>query len=126
MLERRQYPRIEISLPATVKTADGEKLQPKAVNIAHGGVELACDHPTAAKLVPALHLPNPSKTPPIDVILPLPMADGSEPSLECRGAIISLRRLSQDEYRLSVQFHDITEVMQDHLYAFLEQCINPA
>ncbi len=109
-----------------VKTAGGETLQPKAVNIAHGGVELACDHPTAAKLVPALHLPNPSKTPPIDIRLPLPMADGSEPSLECRGAIISLRRLSQDEYRIAVQFHELTESIQENLYAFLEQCIHSA
>ncbi len=125
MLERRQYPRIEISLPATVKTAGGETIQTKAVNIAHGGVELACDNPTALKLVPALHLANPSQTPPVDISMPLTMADGEEPSLNCRGAIVSLRRLSQDDYRIAVQFQELAEEIQRHLYAFLEECIHP-
>ncbi len=126
MLERRQYPRIEISLPATVRTAGGETIHTKAVNIAHGGVELACDNPTALKLVPALHLANPSQTPPVDLRLPLTMADGEEPDLKCRGAIVSLRRLSQDDYRIALQFQELAEEMQKHLYAFLEECIHAA
>jgi c-di-GMP-binding flagellar brake protein YcgR len=123
MVERRQYPRCSVSLPIQVMAKDGESLEVQAVNLSHGGMELGCAPSTATEIVPALYHAHPSTTPPINMRLRLPMADGSDASLHCRGAVVALRRVSQQEYRISVQFIELSQEQQVRLFGFLEQCI---
>jgi len=122
MVERRQFPRCSVSLPIRVRTEGGKSLEVRALNLSHGGIELGCGPSTASEIVPALYHAHPSTTPPINMRLRLPVADGSEASFDCRGTVVALRRLSQEEYRISVQFLELTEDMQHDLFRYLEQC----
>lgn len=118
--ERRQSPRYEIDMSADIVIDAGEVLTVNTRNISSNGLQIICDawvtdaiEPRGIQSYATSHLR-------FKVIVKLPIADDVEKLyVNCR--IISVQRLSQDEYMLNVAFVNFENNTESTLNKFIAQ-----
>jgi hypothetical protein len=72
--EHRQFRRLPLALPVTLRDAQGELCAARLVDLSPTGLRLDCDEATARRLLPAGGVPEPGREPILQVLLELPNA----------------------------------------------------
>lgn len=119
-VERRIYKRFETDLPVIVQSDDGEQLEFRATNLSLAGMELRSDRWNVTRVVPKGEKLTPDQSPVVRTQLELPQADGGNRKIviDCRIALV--RRVSEQEYYLHMQY----EFFQGNGFDELEQFVD--
>lgn len=122
-LERRLYKRFESDQPVTFIKSGGESLPARAANISLAGIQVHCDRWTITQLSPGLE--RIASGQPVELIVKFELpAQGKRPAIPVQATCkaVALRRLSEDEYQLSLTYtffegtgyHDLEKFIDFH------------
>lgn len=118
--DRRQSPRYEIKLTVDIVLADGNTVTVDSSNISGSGLQIVCDSWVTNEIEPrgiqnfsVMHLR-------LKLITELPI-EGSSKKFYANCRIMSVQRMSQDEYILNLAFIDFENGSERVLDEFLEQ-----
>ena len=118
--ERRQSPRYELEMPADIVLQDGEALTVSTRNISNSGLQIICDAWVTDAIEPRGIQSHATSHLRFKLIMKLPIADNAEKLyVNCR--LISVQRLSQDEYMLNVAFINFENNTESTLNKFIGQ-----
>ena len=118
--ERRQSPRYEISLPIDFVLSNGNIITVNTRNISSYGLQIVCDNWVTDQIEPRglqSHMISHIR---LKVITKLPI-DGENKKLYANCRMMSVQRLSQDEYMLNIAFIDFENGSENILNEFLDQ-----
>lgn len=121
--DRRQTPRYQIELAVDLVLADGNILSVLSRNISSSGIQIICDTWATGKIEPRGIQSHAVSHIRLKAITELPLTEGAN-KLYANCRIMSVQRLSQDEYMLSLAFIDFengTERILDKLLDQYEQ-----
>jgi c-di-GMP-binding flagellar brake protein YcgR len=118
--DRRQTPRYEIELPVDMVLADGNILSVTTRNISSSGLQIVCDTWVTEKIEPRGIQSHAVSHIRIKVVTELPVSDETKKLyVNCR--MMSVQRMSQDEYILNLAFIDFENGTEQSLDSFLDQ-----
>ena len=118
--ERRQSPRYELEMPADIALEDGEALAVTTRNISNSGLQIICDAWVTDAIEPRGIQSHATSQLRFKLIMELPIADDAEKFyVNCR--LISVQRLSQDEYMLNIAFINFENSTESTLNKFIGQ-----
>ena len=118
--ERRQSPRYELEMPADIVLQDGEALTVSTRNISNSGLQIICDAWVTDAIEPRGIQSHATSQLRFKLIMELPIADDAEKFyVNCR--LISVQRLSQDEYMLNIAFINFENNTESTLNKFIGQ-----
>jgi len=118
--ERRQSPRYDIELDIDIVLADGTILSVNTRNISSCGVQILCDSWVTNELEPRGIQNHAISHLRLKVITELPIGKESK-KLYANCRIMSVQRMSQDEYMLNLAFIDFENNTENTLNEFLDQ-----
>ncbi len=122
--ERRQTPRYEIELNVDMLLDDGSTVSVTTNNISSSGFQITCDAWVTNKIEPRGIQQHPVSHVRLKTITELPISSGSSTDtkqLHANCRIMSVRRISQDEYVLNLAFIDFENETESTLNEFLDQ-----
>ncbi len=120
---KRDHPRIKKSLPVEIIAPGERTLFASTYDVSKRGVQLLCDGITVREIFGGPGLARPTKPPTVLLKLRLNHS-GQEPEqveAECR-AVFS-RRVSEQEYRVGLQIHSLSESSRLALDNFVDECL---
>ena len=118
--ERRQSPRYDIALPVDLVLDNGDILPVDSRNISSSGLQVICDSWVTDQLEPRGIQTHSVSHIRFKAVTELPV--GSEKlKLYSRCRIMSVQRLSQDEYMLNLAFIDFENGTETALDDFIDQ-----
>ncbi len=118
--DRRQTPRYEIELAVEMVIADGNILSVSTRNISSCGLQIICDTWATDKIEPRGIQSHAVSHIRIKAVTELPI-DGETAKLYANCRILSVQRMSQDEYMLNLAFIDFENGTEQNLDKFLDQ-----
>ena len=119
-LERRQSPRYAIDLVADMVLNNGDLVSVNTRNISGSGLQIICDSWVTEEIEPRGIQSHSTSHLRIKLILGLPVENNTEKLyVNCR--IMSVQRLSQDEYTLNLAFTGFENNSEQVLTKFLGQ-----
>jgi hypothetical protein len=118
--ERRQSPRYEIKLAVDMVLADGGILSVNTRNISSCGIQISCDSWVTDEIEPRGIQNHAISHLRIKIITELPIGDQPK-KLYANCRIMSVQRMSQDEYMLNLAFIDFENGTESTLNEFLDQ-----
>ena len=99
-VERREYPRADLSELAEVRLFDGTALHARTINVSRAGVQLEADEVLRDRIFPNGQPLTPASRPRLAVRLRLPdILD-----VEADGEAVLFRRIGANCYRIGVRF----------------------
>lgn len=119
VFERRQYPRTETVVPATITMDGGAQYVAIVCNVSCAGLQLAFDRETAAAILPASVLSTPLETVVFSVAFELAAPDGTAAGINVRCKVLGTTRLAENLYRLSVHYQDIDTATTERITRFI-------
>ena len=118
--DRRQTPRYQVELAVDLVLADGDILSVSSRNISSRGLQIICDTWVTDKIEPRGIQSHAVSHIRLKAVTELPTAeDTNKLYANCR--IMSVQRLSQDEYMLNLAFIDFENGTEQVLNKFLDQ-----
>ena len=118
--ERRQSPRYEIDLLVDLVLDKGDVLTVSTRNISSTGLQIICDSWVTDQIEPRGIQNHTITHLQFKVIMELPIAGNTEKLyVNCR--VMSIQRLSQDEYMLNIAFIGFENNTENTLNKFLSQ-----
>lgn len=118
--ERRKSPRYVTDIPVDIVLNDGNILTVTTRNISNSGLQIACDSWIANEIEPrGIQSHNVSQLQ-LKIVADLTIGDTVQ-KLYTNARIMSVQRMSQDHYILSIKFLDYENGSQDVLNQYLEQ-----
>ena len=118
--ERRQSPRYPVDLEANMLLNNGEMVSVNTRNISGNGMQIICDSWVTEEIEPRGIQTHATSHIRLKIILELPVEDRTEKLyVNCR--IMSVQRLSQDEYTLNLAFIGFENNSEQTLYRYLSQ-----
>ena len=118
--DRRQTPRYEIKLPVDMVLENGSILSVTTRNISSCGLQIICDAWVTDEIEPRGIQSHAVSHLRIKAITELPIADDTK-KLYTNCRIMSVQRMSQDEYMLNLVFIDFENGTEQILDKFLDQ-----
>jgi hypothetical protein len=118
--ERRQSPRYEIELAIDLVLVDGGILSVNTRNISSCGIQILCESWVTDEIEPRGIQNHAISHLRIKVITELPIGKQSK-KLYANCRIMSVQRMSQDEYMLNLAFIDFENGTEGALNEFLDQ-----
>jgi len=118
--ERRQSPRYEIALATDLALPGGNILSVITRNISSCGVQIICDAWISEQIEPRGIQSHALGQLRIKAITQLPIGDDTQ-KLYANCRILSVQRMSQDEYMLNLSFIDFENGSEKILDIFLDQ-----
>ncbi len=118
--DRRQTPRYEIKLPVDMVLEDGSILSVTTRNISSCGLQIICDAWVTDEIEPRGMQSHAVSHLRIKAITELPINDDTK-KLYTNCRIMSVQRMSQDEYMLNLVFIDFENGTEQILDKFLDQ-----
>ncbi len=118
--DRRQTPRYQIELAIDMVLADGDILSVSSRNISSCGLQIICDTWVTDRIEPRGIQSHSVSHIRIKAVAELPIGDDTK-KLYANCRIMSVQRLSQDEYMLSLAFIDFENGTEQTLDKFLDQ-----
>ncbi len=120
MNERRQSPRYNIELPVDLVQGNDNILSAMTRNISSNGLQIVCDSWATNKIEPRGIQSHSLRHLRFKVVADLPTkGDSLKLYVNCR--IMSVQRLSQDEYVLSLAFIDFENGTESAIDKFIDQ-----
>jgi len=118
--ERRKSPRYVTDIPVDIVLNDGNILTVTTRNISNSGLQIACDSWVSNEIEPrGIQSHNVSQLQ-LKIVADLTIDDTVQ-KLYANARIMSVQRMSQDHYILSIKFLDYENASQDVLNQYLEQ-----
>ena len=117
--ERRQTPRFEVDLPVDLVLEDGTILPVQATNLSSTGMLIYCDSWVTDEIEPRGIQNHSISHIRFKAITELNIGDIRK-KLYARCRIMSVQRMSQDEFRLNLAFVDFENGSESVLDAFLD------
>lgn len=118
--ERRKSPRYVTDIPVDIVLNDGNILTVTTRNISNSGLQIACDSWIANEIEPrGIQSHNVSQLQ-LKIVADLTIGDTVQ-KLYTNARIMSVQRMSQDHYILSIKFLGYENGSQDVLNQYLEQ-----
>jgi c-di-GMP-binding flagellar brake protein YcgR len=118
--ERRQSPRYEIELSADLLMENGSILTVATRNISSSGLQIICDTWVTEEIEPRGIQSHAISHIRLKAITDLPI-DNEHKKLYANCRIMSVQRMSQDEYMLNLAFIDFENGSEQSLDEFLDQ-----
>jgi len=118
--DRRQTPRYEIKLPVDMVLENGSILSVTTRNISSCGLQIICDAWVTDEIEPRGIQSHAVSHLRIKAITELPIGDDTK-KLYTNCRIMSVQRMSQDEYMLNLVFIDFENGTEQVLDKFLDQ-----
>lgn len=118
--DRRQTPRYEINLSVDLVLDNGSILTVNTRNISSSGLQIICDSWVTDEIEPRGIQNHAISHIRFKAVTDLPIGDDTK-KLYARCRIMSVQRLSQDEYRLNLAFIDFENGTEIVLDEFLDQ-----
>ena len=124
-IERRQTPRYEIKLPFDLMLDNGKILSVETRNISSCGFQMICDNWITDEIEPRGIQNHAISHLRLKAVIELPVLNDNKNKkigkLYANCKIISVQRMSQDVYMLSLTFLDFENASERILYEFLNQ-----
>ena len=118
--ERRKSPRYVTDIPVDIVLNDGNILTVTTRNISNSGLQIACDSWVANEIEPrGIQSHNVSQLQ-LKIVADLTIDDTVQ-KLYANARIMSVQRMSQDHYILSIKFLDYENGSQEVLNKYLDQ-----
>ncbi len=118
--ERRQTPRYDVKLSVDLVLANGTILSVTTRNISSSGLQINCDSWVTDEIEPRGIQNHAISHIRFKAITELPVGDNTK-KLYANCRIMSVQRMSQDEYRLNLAFIDFENGTESILDEFLAQ-----
>jgi len=118
--ERRLTPRYEIALPVDMVFENGSNLTVNSRNISSSGLQIICDCWVADEIEPRGIQNHAISHIRFKAVINLPIGNNTK-KLYANCRIMSVQRLSQDEYMLNLAFIDFENATENVLDEFLAQ-----
>ena len=118
--DRRQTPRYLIELAVDMVLSDGDILSVTSRNISSCGLQIVCDTWVTDRIEPRGIQSHSVSHLRIKAVTELPIADDKH-KLYTNCRIMSVQRLSQDEFMLNLAFIDFENGTEQTLNKFLDQ-----
>ena len=118
--ERRQSPRYEMALTIDMVLVDGSILSVNTKNISSCGIQILCDSWVTDEIEPRGIQNHAISHLRLKVVTELPIGNLSK-KLYANCRIMSVQRISQDEYMLNLAFIDFENGTESALNEFLDQ-----
>ncbi len=118
--DRRQTPRYQVKLAVDMVLEGGDILSVSSRNISSCGLQIICDTWVTNKIEPRGIQNHSVSHIRIKAVTELPIADDTK-KLYANCRILSVQRLSQDEYMLNLAFIDFENGTEQTLNKFLDQ-----
>jgi len=118
--DRRQTPRYLIELAVDMVLSDGDILSVTSRNISSCGLQIICDTWVTDRIEPRGIQSHSVSHLRIKAVTELPVDDNTQ-KLYANCRIMSVQRLSQDEYMLNLAFIDFENGTEQTLNKFLDQ-----
>lgn len=118
--ERRQSPRYEIELSADLLMENGSILTVATRNISSSGLQIICDTWVTEEIEPRGIQSHAISHIRLKAITDLPIGDEHK-KLYANCRMMSVQRMSQDEYMLNLAFIDFENGSEQSLDEFLDQ-----
>lgn len=118
--DRRQTPRYEIELPIDIVLSDGNILSVTSRNISSCGLQIICDTWVTDEIEPRGIQSHTISNIRLKAITELPL-DESPKKLYANCRMMSVQRMSQDQYMLNLAFIDFENGTEQILTTFLDQ-----
>lgn len=119
-LERRIYKRFDTDLPVIIMPDSGDRLECRASNVSLAGMEVRTDRWAVSLICPKGEKTTPDQSPVVRMQLDLPTTEGETRSITVDCRIIIVRRVSEQEYYLHIQY----EFFQGNGYDELEEYVD--
>lgn len=118
--DRRQTPRYEIQLQVDMVLDNGNILSVTSRNISSSGLQIICDPWVTDEIEPRGIQSHAISHIRFKAVTELPLEDGPK-KLYANCRMMSVQRMSQDEYMLSLAFIDFENGTEEILNKFLDQ-----
>jgi len=118
--DRRQTPRYEISLPVDLVLDNGSILTVTSRNISSSGLQIICDNWVTDEIEPRGIQSHAISHIRLKAVTELPLEDGPK-KLYANCRMMSVQRMSQDEFMLNIAFIDFDNGTEPVLTTFLDQ-----
>ena len=118
--DRRQTPRYEIELPIDMLLDNGNILTVTSRNISSCGLQIICDTWVTNEIEPRGIQSHAISHIRLKAVTELPLEDGPK-KLYANCRMMSVQRMSQDEYMLNLAFIDFENGTEEILNKFLDQ-----
>jgi len=118
--ERRQTPRYEIKLSVDMVLDSGNIQTVSSRNISSSGLQIICDTWVTDEIEPRGIQSHAVSHIRLKIITELPLGDDTK-KLYANCRIMSVQRMSQDEYMLNLAFIDFDNGSEQNLDKFLDQ-----
>lgn len=118
--DRRQTPRYKIKLPVDLVLENGSILSVTSRNISSCGLQIFCDTWVTDEIEPRGIQSHATSHLRLKAITELPLDDGPK-KLYANCRMMSVQRMSQDEYMLNLAFIDFENGTEQILITFLDQ-----
>jgi len=118
--DRRQTPRYEISLPVDLVLDNGSILTVTSRNISSSGLQIICDTWVTDEIEPRGIQSHAISHIRLKAVTELPLEDGPK-KLYANCRMMSVQRMSQDEFMLNIAFIDFDNGSEKVLNDFLDQ-----
>lgn len=118
--DRRQTPRYEIKLPVDLVLENGTILSVTSRNISSCGLQIFCDTWVTDEIEPRGIQSHAITHLRMKAVTDLPLEDGAK-KLYANCRMMSVQRMSQDEYMLNLAFIDFENGTEQILNTFLDQ-----
>ncbi|MCK4675098.1 MAG: PilZ domain-containing protein [Gammaproteobacteria bacterium] len=119
--ERRQTPRYEIKLTVDLVLGSGNVLTVNTRNISSCGLQIICDSWVTDEIEPRGIQSHAVSHMRIKAVTELPIGDDETKKLYANCRMMSVQRMSQDEYMLNLAFIDFENGSEQILDKFLDQ-----
>lgn len=119
MIEKRHYPRINISGSILVKLKSGEVVAVDLDNISSSGLQLICDREAETLITPNGQW-DPEE---LMVLIDFPDLTG-EASFEAKCVVVTSRRVSIDQFSIGLRFIDFVGDSYVALASAIERQVN--
>lgn len=116
--ERRLYKRFETDSPVEILAEGGAAYHARCLNISLAGMQISCDRDTVYGIAPKVEKTTPDQSPVARIRFDLPRNHGPRVEADCR--IVLVRRVSEREYHVHVQY----EFFQGNGYNELEDFVD--
>ena len=121
--ERRDFPRIETEHSVEVVEADGATFPTLALDLSLTGMQLLCDGPTAERIAPGGDTSQNGEPREFDVRLRIRLREADRKHLRIRCAVMSVREVQADEFRIGVKFTRFEGDSYHTLEAYIDESL---
>ena len=121
--ERREYPRLEVTLPLKAINPDGKVVNVWMRNVSRAGIQFSLDRTKAERLFSHNQI---SPGSPIVLRFGLPSDEDPWPEIEIRTKVIYAQRIAQDAYVIGVMYTELAQEDSLKLETFIEASLRPA